>query len=63
MCDHNLLPDDDMEFAARIEQKYPAEYECSRKAADYIKMQYHENLSEEEILYLAIHIKRVFMED
>ena len=63
VCDHNLLPDDDMEFAARIEQKYPAEYECSRKAADYIKMQYHENLSEEEILYLAIHIKRVFMED
>ena len=63
VCDHNLLPGDDMEFAARIEQKYPAEYECSRKAADYIKMQYHENLSEEEILYLAIHIKRVFMED
>ena len=63
VCDHNLLPDDDMEFAAGIEQKYPAEYECSRKAADYIKMQYHENLSEEEILYLAIHIKRVFMED
>ena len=63
VCDHNLLPDDDMEFAARIEQEYPAEYECSRKAADYIKMQYHENLSEEEILYLAIHIKRVFMED
>ena len=63
VCDHNLLPDDDMELAARIEQKYPAEYECSRKAADYIKMQYHENLSEEEILYLAIHIKRVFMED
>lgn len=63
VCDHNLLPDDDMEFATRIEQKYPAEYECSRKAADYIKMQYHENLSEEEILYLAIHIKRVFMED
>lgn len=63
VCDHNLLPDDDMEFAARIEQKYPVEYECSRKAADYIKMQYHENLSEEEILYLAIHIKRVFMED
>ena len=63
VCDHNLLPDDDMEFAARIEQKYPAEYECSRKAADYIQMQYHENLSEEEILYLAIHIKRVFMED
>ena len=63
VCDHNLLPDDDMEFAAGIEQKYPAEYECSRKAADYIKEQYHESLSEEEIMYLAIHIKRVFMED
>lgn len=61
ICDHDLLPDDDMEFAASLEQKYPAEYECSRKAADYIEAQYHEKISQEEIMYLAIHIKRVFM--
>ncbi len=61
ICDHDLLPDDDMEFAASLEQKYPAEYECSRKAADYIEAQYQERISQEEIMYLAIHIKRVFM--
>lgn len=62
VCDHELLPDDDMEFAASIEQKYPDAYECSRKAADYIGQNYKEKISEEEIMYLAIHIKRVFME-
>lgn len=62
VCDHDLLPDDDMEFAASIEQKYPDAYECSRKAADYIEQNYNEKISEEEIMYLAIHIKRVFME-
>lgn len=61
VCDHDLLPDDDMEFAASIEQKYPDAYECSRKAADYIEQNYNEKISEEEIMYLAIHIKRVFM--
>lgn len=63
VCDHNLLPDDDMEFASLIEQKYPAEYECSRKVADYIETQYGTRIPEEEILYLAIHIKRVFMKE
>ena len=63
ICDHELLPDDDMEFAALTEQKYPAEYECSRNVADYIEAQYETRISEEEILYLAIHIKRVFMNE
>lgn len=63
VCDHQLLQDDDMEFAAALEQKYPVEYECSRKAADYIEAQYHERIPEEEIMYLAIHIKRVFMKE
>ena len=62
VCDHDLLPDDDMEFAALIEQKYPDAYECSRKAADYIEQNCNEKISEEEIMYLAIHIKRIFME-
>lgn len=62
VCEHDLLPDDDMEFAASIEQKYPDAYECSRKVADYIEQNYNEKISEEEIMYLAIHIKRIFME-
>lgn len=63
ICEHKLLSDDDMEFVASIEKKYPKEYKCSRKVACYIEEKYHERIPEEEIMYLAIHIKRVFMEE
>ena len=63
VCSHELLPDDDMEFAASLENKYPREFACGRKVAEFIKDKYGDTITEEEIMYLAIHIKRVFMKD
>lgn len=60
-CSHQLLNDDEEELAKGLEEKYPREYECSRKAAKYIEDEMKEKISEEEIMYLAIHIRRVFM--
>lgn len=40
-------------------KKYPQEYQCGQKIADYISSTYHASISKEEILYLAVHIRRV----
>ena len=61
VCSHELLQDDDMEFAASMEKKYPREFACGRKVGEFIKETYGATITEEEIMYLAIHIKRVFM--
>lgn len=58
---HELLKDEEVEFAKIMQGKYPEEYECSKKIADYIKKEYGGKISGEEIMFLAIHIKRVRM--
>ena len=58
---HELLMDEEVEFAKMMQGKYPEEYECSKKIADYIEKEYGGKLSGEEIMFLAIHIKRVRM--
>ena len=58
---HELLHDETAEITKALEGKYSKEYACSRKTAKFIEKKYGERLSEEEIMFLAIHIKRVFM--
>lgn len=54
-----LLQDEDIEMAEMIRRKYPQEFSCSKKVADYIEKEIGCKLSEEEKMYLAIHIRRV----
>lgn len=54
-----LLSNDNQEFYEMIEKMYPQECLCSQKIADYISETYEHKVSEEEISYLAVHIKRV----
>lgn len=56
-----LLPDEEAEFAEMVQKKYPKEYICSKKIADYIEKETGSRISGEEIMYLAIHIRRVTM--
>ena len=60
---HELLKDEEIEFAKLMENKYPGEYECSKHIAEYIEKEYGGQISGEEIMFLAIHIKRVCMTD
>ena len=60
---HELLKDEEIEFAKLMENKYPEEYECSKHIAEYIEKEYGGQISGEEIMFLAIHIKRVCMTD
>ena len=56
-----LLPNEEDELADLMRTKYPKEYACSRKIAEYIEKNTDCRLSGEEVMYLAIHIRRVTM--
>ena len=56
-----LLPNEENELAELMRTKYPKEYACSEKIAEYIEKNADCKLSGEEVMYLAIHIRRVTM--
>lgn len=54
-----LLFSEDRELYLLMQRKYPREYQCSVKVAEYIMQATGSRLSEEEIMYLSVHIRRV----
>lgn len=50
---------DNLEFQKIIDRLYPEEYVCSQKVQALIKLQYGHQVTEEEVAYLALHIKRI----
>lgn len=54
-----MLDDGSPEFCRMIEKIYPEEYWCSVKIRDYIMKTYNHYVTDEEVSYLAVHIKRV----
>lgn len=56
-----LLSDEEEELAEMVQSKYKSEYICSKKIAEYIEEKTGSKISGEELMYLAIHIRRVTM--
>lgn len=54
-----LLSSEDRELSLLMQRIYPREYQCSVKVAEYIMQATGSRLSEEEIMYLSVHIRRV----
>ena len=54
-----LLSSEERELSLLMQRKYPREYQCSVKVAEYIMQATGSRLSEEEIMYLSVHIRRV----
>lgn len=54
-----LPSSEDRELSLLMQRKYPREYQCSLKVAEYIMQATGSRLSEEEIMYLSVHIRRV----
>ena len=54
-----LLSSEDRELSLLMQRKYPREYQCSLKVAEYTMQATGSRLSEEEIMYLSVHIRRV----
>ncbi len=54
-----LLSDEELELAEMMQKKYKREYICSKKVAEFIQKETQCSLSGEEVMYMAIHIRRV----
>ena len=50
---------DNLEFQKVIDRLSPEEYACSQKVQALIKLPYGHQVTEEEVAYLALHIKRI----
>lgn len=56
---NEMLESNEDAFAGMIISSYPREYKCSIKIKDYIEENYHQIISEEELAYLTVYIKRI----
>ena len=56
---NETLPDEESELSEMMQKKYKKVYACSKKVAEYINQETNTTLSKEEVMYLAIHIRRV----
>lgn len=54
---------DDPIFCEMIKKQYPKAYQCTGKIRNYIKKEMDYDLSEEEMMYLTVHIRRITRQD
>lgn len=54
-----MLEDKDDSFYEHLKEKLPKEMTCARQIQRYIENTVHKTITEEEIVYLAVHISRV----
>lgn len=54
-----LYTTDDPAFCDMIRQQYPAEYGCVEKIREYVVREYEHEMTEEEMMYLTVHIRRL----
>jgi beta-glucoside operon transcriptional antiterminator len=64
LVSHTLLPNDKSDILYKqIEPVCKKEFECVRKIQIYITDQFHTNISNQEEMYLALHVHRVLEEN
>lgn len=54
-----ILSDQDTAFIEILKKQYQKEYQCTLKVREFIKQEYGYELTEDEMIYLTIHIKRI----
>lgn len=55
------LHDDNAAFLQVLKEQYREAYLCSLKIRDYIKKEYDKDLTQDELVYLTVHINRITM--
>lgn len=53
------LDEEDKSFLLVLKEQYRQEYQCTLKIRDYMKKEYGKELTEDELVFLTVHIKRV----
>ena len=52
---------DDRVFQEMIKKQYPKDYECAKLIREHIKKTYQKEVTEEEMVFLTVHLKRISM--
>lgn len=55
----NEIKEDDADFLVMLKQKYKEEYLCTLKIYDHFLKQHSIHLTNDEVMYLTIHIRRI----
>ena len=63
MLSGKVIKSDDNNFCDMIRGQYKDEYLCAEKIKKYIQIEFNHEISDEEMMYLTVHIKRVIKED
>ena len=53
--------EDDEEFRSLVKNRYPIEYQCAENIGRLVLEQYNKKVTEEELMFLTIHLKRLQM--
>lgn len=59
---NSKVESNDVDFHDIIKEKYKNEYQCSLKIKELVRQDYQKELTEDEMVYLTVHIKRVISE-
>ena len=54
-----VITNEDPSFLNVLKKQYQREYQCTEKVKAFIQKEYGYDLSEDEMIYLTIHIKRM----
>ncbi len=63
MISGKIIKDDDTNFCEMIKGQYKEAYSCAEKIKKYVLKDFNHELSDEEMMYLTVHIKRIIKED
>lgn len=58
-----VVKSDDANFCEMIKEQYKDSYLCAEKVKKYILKEFNHEISDEEIMYLTVHIKRIVKKD
>ena len=59
LCSNESINSDNEELLSSIKECYPEVYKCSQIISSYLEDKFNKKLSEEEKLYMVLHINRV----
>ncbi len=52
---------DDVAFQEMIKKQYPKDYECAKLIQEHISKTYNRRITEEEMMFLTVHLRRISM--
>lgn len=60
---NKISKDDDVTFQKMVRDRYAHDYQCAVKIREYVEETYKKTISEEEMTFLTVHLKRISIID